>query len=94
MFLIFLGVVVYGVFFAYLLVQAAHGYSDPWMAWPPGMVTSHPTGTWIVLGLLYYLAVFIVAFVLATVGGIAAPDLYTSATTGQKSGSAETEPPL
>ncbi|HVP95733.1 hypothetical protein [Methanoregula sp.] len=89
----FLGAVVSGVFLTYLLVQAAHGYNDPWMAWPPGMVTSHPTGTWIALGLLYYLAVFIVAFVVATVGGIAALDLYTSATTGQKPGSAKTELP-
>ena len=76
---VFLGVVVAGVFLTYLLIQAAHGYNDPWMAWPPGMVTSHPTDTWIALGLLYYLAVFIVAFVVATVGGIAALDLYTSA---------------
>jgi hypothetical protein len=80
---VFLGVLVSGVFLTYLLVQAAHGYNDPWMAWPPGMITSHPTGTWIALGLLYYLALFIVAFVVATVGGIAALDLYTSAKTGQ-----------
>ena len=76
---LFLGVIVCGVFLTYLLVQAAHGYNDPWMTWPPGMITSHPTDTWIALGLLYYLAVFIVAFVVATVGGIAALDLYTSA---------------
>ena len=76
---VFLGVVVTGVFLTYLLIQAAHGYNDPWMAWPAGMVTSHPTGAWIALGLLYYLAVFIVAFVVATVGGIAALDLYRSA---------------
>ena len=91
---VFLGVIVSGVFLTYLLIQAAHGYNDPWMAWPPGMVTSHPTGTWIALGLLYYLTVFIVAFVVATVGGIAALDLYTSAKTGKMPGSAETEPPL
>jgi hypothetical protein len=90
---VFLGVVVSGVFLTYLLVQAAHGYNDPWMAWPPGMVTSHPTDMWIALGLLYYLVVFIVAFVVATVGGIAALDLYTSAKTGQMPGSAETELP-
>ena len=89
---VFLGVVVSGVFLTYLLVQAAHGYNDPGMAWPPGMVSSHPTDAWIALGLLYYLAVFIVAFVVATVGGIAALDLYTSAKTGHMAGSAETEP--
>ena len=89
---VFLGVVVSGVFLTYLLVQAAHGYNNPWMAWPPGMVTSHPTDTWIALGLLYYLAVFIVAFVVATVGGIAVLDLYTSAKSGQITGSPEPEP--
>jgi hypothetical protein len=89
---VFLGVIVSGVFLTYLLIQAAHGYNDPWMAWPPGMVTSHPTDAWIALGLLYYLAVFIVAFVVATVGGIAVLDLYTSTKTGQIPGSAGTEP--
>ena len=73
---VFLGVIVFGVFLTYLLIQAAHGYNDPWMTWPPGMVTSHPNDAWIALGLLYYLAVFIVAFVVATVGGIASLDLY------------------
>ena len=86
---VFLGVIVSGVFLTYLLIQAAHGYNDPWMTWPPGMITAHPTGTWIALGLLYYIAVFIVAFVVATVGGIAALDLYTSAKTGQMPGSPE-----
>ncbi|MCX6682616.1 MAG: hypothetical protein NTY71_06490, partial [Methanoregula sp.] len=91
---VFLGVVVFGVFLTYLLVQAAHGqYNDPWMVWPPELVTSRPTDTWIALGLLYYLALFSVAFVVATVGGIAALDLYTSAKTGQMLKSAETKPP-
>ena len=91
---VFLGVVVFGVFLTYLLVQAAHGqYNDPWMVWPPGLVTSRPTDTWIALGLLYDLALFSVAFVVATVGGIAALDLYTSAKTGQMLKSAETKPP-
>jgi hypothetical protein len=89
---VFLGVIVSGVFLTYLLVQAAHGYNDPWMTWPPGMVTSHPTGAWIALGLLYYLAVFIVAFVVATVGGIAALDLYRYAKSGQITGSREPVP--
>jgi hypothetical protein len=56
------------------------------------MVTSHPTDAWIALGLLYYLAVFIVAFVAATIGGIAALNLYRYAKTGHMVGSAETEP--
>ena len=77
-----------------MLIQAAHGYNDPWMAWPPVLVISRPTGTWFALGLLYDLTLFSVAFVVATVGGIAALDLYTSAKTGKMPGSAETEPPL
>jgi hypothetical protein len=84
---VFLGVVVFGVFLTYLLVQAAHG-----MVTPPHLLYDRPTDTWIALGLLYYLALFSVAFVVATVGGIAALDLYTSAKTGQMPKSAETEP--
>ena len=91
---VFLGVIISGVFLTYLLIQAAHGYNDPWMTWPPGMVTSHPTDAWIALGLLYYLAVFIVAFVVATVGGIASLDLYRYAKIGEIIGSAETQPPV
>jgi len=87
-----LGVVVSGVFLTYLLIQAAHGYNDPWTTWPAGMVTSYPTGPWIALGLLYYLAVFTVAFVMATVGGIAALDLYRSVKTGQLPLSTKPEP--
>ena len=91
---VFLGVVVLSVFLTYLLVQAAHGqYNDPGMAWPPGMVTSRPTDMWIALGFLYDLALVIFAFVVATVGGIAALHLYTSAKTGQTPGSAEAELP-
>jgi hypothetical protein len=84
---VFLGVVVFGVFLTYLLVQAAHG-----MVTPPNLLYARPTDAWIVLGLLYYLALFSVAFVVTTVGGIAAVDLYTSAKTGQLPGSAEMEP--
>jgi len=84
---VFLGVVVSGVFLTYLLVQAAHG-----MVTPPDLLYDRPTDTWIALGLLYYLALFSVAFVVATVGGIAALDLYTSVKTGQITGSPEPEP--
>jgi hypothetical protein len=85
----FLGIVVSGVFLTYLLIQAAHG-----MATPPELLYAIPTGPWIALGLLYYLVLFSIAFVAATVGGIAAMDLYTSATTGQLPGSTEPEPPV
>ena len=85
---VFLGVVVYGVFLTYLLVQAAHG-----MLTPPGLAFIYrPTDTWFALGLFYDLALFSIAFVVATVGGIAALDLYTSAKTGQIPGSPEPEP--
>ena len=84
---VFLGVVVSGVFLTYLLVQAAHG-----MVTPPELLYDPPTDTWIALGLLYYLALFSIAFVVATVGGIAALDLYTSARSRQMQGSPEPEP--
>ena len=74
---VFLGVVVYGVFLTYLLVQAAHGIISP-----SEVVFYPPTNTWIAgLGILYDLALFSIAFVVATVGGIAALDLYRSAKT-------------
>jgi len=71
---VFLGIIVCGVFLTYLLVQAAHG-----MVTPPELMYAIPTGPWVALGLLYYLALFSIAFVVATVGGIAVLDLYTSA---------------
>jgi len=71
---IFLGVVIFGVFLMYLLVQVTHG-----LVTPPNLLYARPTDTWIVLGLLYYLALFSALFVGATVGGIAALDLYLSA---------------
>jgi len=74
---VFLGVIVFGVFLMYLLVQATHGMVTPLATY------YHPTDTWIALGVLYDLALFSVTFVMATVGGIAALDLYTSAHTGQ-----------
>ena len=67
---VFLGFVVLGLFLTYLLVQAAHG-----MVTLPGVITYRSTA-WIALGFLYDLALFSVAFVVATVGGIASLDLY------------------
>jgi hypothetical protein len=72
---VFLGVIVSGVFLTYLLVQAAHG-----MFTPPDLIYAIPTGPWIALGLLYYLALFSMAFVMATAGAIAVLDLYRHAT--------------
>lgn len=76
----FLGIVVYGVFLAHLLVQGAHGMVTPLASY------YRPTDIWIALGLFYDLALFSVAFVVITVGGIAMLDLYTSAKSGQAAG--------
>jgi len=84
---LFLGVIVSGVFLTYLLLQAASGMVSPYET-----VIFHPPGTWIALALLYNIALLIVAFVVATIGGIAVRDLYISAKTGQMPGSAGTEP--
>ena len=75
---LFLGVVVSGVFLTYLLVQAASGIVDPYQT-----VIFHPPVTWIALALLYNLALVTVAFVVATVGGIAALDLFGEAKSRQ-----------
>jgi len=75
---LFLGVIVFGVFLTYLLVQAASG-----MGAPDGVVTIRPENTWIALALVYDSALFCFAIVMATVGGIAALDLYTSAKSRQ-----------
>ena len=75
---VFLGVVACGVFFSYLLVQAASG-----MVTPGGVVMIRPENTWIALALVYDCALFCFAMVMATVGGIAALDIYTSAKSRQ-----------
>jgi hypothetical protein len=74
---VFLGVVVSGVFLTYLLLQAASGMVSPYET-----VIFHPPSTWIALALLYNFALLTIAFVVVTVGGIAALDLYISAKTG------------
>ncbi|HNX18290.1 MAG TPA: hypothetical protein PKM50_08215 [Methanoregula sp.] len=79
---VLLGIIVFAVFLTYLLVQAAHG-----MVTPPNLLYARPTDAWIALGIIYYFALFGVAFVMATVGGIAALDLFTSAKTGKMPGS-------
>jgi hypothetical protein len=83
---LFLGAIVSGVFLTHLLIQAASGIVDPYET-----VIFHPTNTWIALGFLYDLALVTFAFVVATVGGIAALDLYRSVKTGQMPGSPEIE---
>jgi hypothetical protein len=83
---VLLGVIVYGVFLICPLVQAAHGMVTPLATY------YRPTGTWIALGLLCDLALFSAAFVIATIAGIAALDLYRSAESGQMHGVAEPAP--
>jgi len=75
---VFLGIVAIGVFLTYLLVQAASG-----MVMPDGVVTVPPANTWIALALVYDAALFCFAIVMATVGGIAALNLFTSAKSRQ-----------
>ena len=83
---VFLGVIVSGIFLTYLLVQAASGIASPY-----DTVIIHPPDTWIALALLYNFALLTVVFVVATVGGIAARDLYRSAKSRQMPESAEKE---
>ena len=83
----FLGVVAFGVFLTYLLVQGVSG-----MAIPHEVVATPPANTWVALALVYDSALFCFAMVMATVAGIAALDLYTSAKCRQTLKSADTEP--
>lgn len=75
---IFLGGCASGVFLTYLLVQAASG-----MVTPGGVATIRPETTWIAFALVYDSALFCSAMVMATIAGIAALDLYTSAKSRQ-----------
>ena len=75
---VFLFVVASGVFLTYLLVQAASG-----MVTPDNVVTIRPENTWIALALVYDSALFCFTIVMATVGGIAALNLYSSAKSRQ-----------
>ncbi len=79
-----LGTVVFTAFLSFLLFQLAAGIVALDLTWRPG-------NEWIAAGLLYILALSGLAFVAATVGGIATRDLYTSAKSGHMPGSAETD---
>jgi hypothetical protein len=67
----FLGIIVFGVFLTHLLLQAASGIVDPYET-----VMFHPTVAWITLAVLYNLALVAFALIIATVGGIAALEMY------------------
>lgn len=68
---VFLGIVVCGMFLTYLLVQAVSGIVDP-----NNTVMFHPTIAWITVAVIFNLALVTIAFVAATVGGIASMDLF------------------
>ena len=70
---LFLGAIVTGTFLMHLLIQAASGIVGPF-----NTIFIHPPVTWVALAFLYVLALFCVAFVMATAGGIAVLDLYRS----------------
>jgi hypothetical protein len=80
-----LGTIVCAAFLMYLLFNMAHA-----MVTPPLEITWRPTDAWLAAGVLYDLALSSLAFVAATIGGIAALDLYDFAKTGQMPGPAET----
>lgn len=71
-----LGTIVSAASLASLLFPAISGGNIAVGHWPP------PDG-WLAAGVLYVLALSILAFVIVTVGGIAARDLYLAAETGQ-----------
>jgi hypothetical protein len=71
---VFLGIIVSGMFLTYLLVQAVSG-----IVYPYNTVIFHPTIAWIVIAVIFNLALVTIAFVTATVGGIAMLELYNSA---------------
>jgi hypothetical protein len=77
-----LGMVVFAAWLAFLLLRFSVVDIVWWVAGPMNATFTHPSEAWIAAGLLYVLAVSCFAFVVATVGGIAALDLYTSAKTG------------
>ena len=69
-----LGIMVFVAFLPYLLTGIA--------VFEHGGYSINPGDAWLAAGILYVLALFSLAFIAATVGGIATLDLYTIAKTG------------
>jgi hypothetical protein len=88
-----LGIAVLAEWLAFLLFRFSVVDLVSWVAGQMNVSFTHPSGAWVAAGLLYVLVLFSFVFVVATVGGIAALDLYTSAKSWQKPGSAETDLP-
>jgi len=74
-----LGMVVFGAWLAFLFFRFSVVDIVWWVAGPMNASFTHPSEAWIAAGLLYVLALSSLVFVVATVGGIAALNLYTSA---------------
>jgi hypothetical protein len=74
-----LGIVVIAAWFAFLLFRFSFVDLVSWVAGPMYVSFTHHSDAWIAAGLLYVLVLFSFVFVVATVGGIAALNLYTSA---------------
>jgi hypothetical protein len=70
----FLGSIVLVVFLANLIVGAVYRVAAPFE-----IVNYSPSFTWIALALIYDVALFGIAFVIATIGCIAALDFYSAA---------------
>jgi len=84
---LFLGIIVCGVFFTYLIVQAASG-----MASPVEAAALNQGYSWIAFALVYDCVLFCFAMVMATVGVIAALNIYRSTKIRQIPGSDEDLP--
>ena len=81
-----LGIVVFAawlafLFFRFFVVDIVWGVAGPMNA-----SYTHPSEAWIAAGLLYVLVLSGFSFVVATVGGIAALNLYTSAKNRESGG--------
>ena len=74
-----LGMVVLAAWLAFLLFRFSVVDIVGWIAGPMYVSFTHHSDAWIAAGFLYVLALSSLVFVVATVGGIAALNLYTSA---------------
>jgi hypothetical protein len=74
-----LGMVVLAAWLAFLLLRFSVVDIVWWVAGPMYVSFTHHSDAWVAAGLLYICALSFLVFVVATVGGIAALDLYTSA---------------
>jgi hypothetical protein len=71
-----LGMVVFAAWLAFMFFRFSVVDIVGWVAGPMNASFTHPSEAWIAAGLLYVLALAGLVFVVATVGGIAALDLY------------------